>query len=171
MAQQLINIGDHPSDGSGDPIRVAFDKTNQNFTDLYGNLTLSFTSNIDALSNTVANLSSEVASLTSNVTVLTGDIATLTGDIATLNSDLANLTSNVASLTSSVYTQTEVDQLLLNITNSNMVLRPAPATSIGVSGDVSGMFAIDSTYFYYCTAPYNGINLIWIRSAYSGATW
>ena len=35
MAQLLINIGTTPNDQSGDPLRTAFDKTNQNFTELY----------------------------------------------------------------------------------------------------------------------------------------
>lgn len=35
MAQQLINIGTTANDGTGDPIRTAFDKTNDNFTELY----------------------------------------------------------------------------------------------------------------------------------------
>ena len=35
MAQQNINIGAAPNDGTGDALRDAFDKTNQNFTELY----------------------------------------------------------------------------------------------------------------------------------------
>lgn len=35
MAKQLINIGKTVNDRSGDPLRVAFDKANQNFTELY----------------------------------------------------------------------------------------------------------------------------------------
>lgn len=35
MAQQLINISVRPDDGLGDPGRIAFDKVNDNFTDLY----------------------------------------------------------------------------------------------------------------------------------------
>jgi hypothetical protein len=35
MAQQIINIGSAPNDGSGDQLRVSFDKCNQNFTELY----------------------------------------------------------------------------------------------------------------------------------------
>ena len=35
MAQQLVNIGSQPGDGSGDPLRVAYDKINQNFTEVY----------------------------------------------------------------------------------------------------------------------------------------
>ena len=36
MAQQSINIGSAANDGTGDPLRTAFDKINDNFTDLYG---------------------------------------------------------------------------------------------------------------------------------------
>lgn len=35
MAQQLINIGQLPNDGTGDPLRVAFQKINNNFTQLF----------------------------------------------------------------------------------------------------------------------------------------
>jgi len=35
MAQQIINIGPAPNDGLGDPIRTAFAKTNNNFSQLY----------------------------------------------------------------------------------------------------------------------------------------
>lgn len=35
MAQQTINIGTAANDGTGDPLRDAFDKANDNFTELY----------------------------------------------------------------------------------------------------------------------------------------
>lgn len=35
MAQQVINIGSAPNDGTGDQLRTAFDKCNDNFTELY----------------------------------------------------------------------------------------------------------------------------------------
>lgn len=35
MAQQTINIGTTPNDGTGDPARTAFTKVNENFTELY----------------------------------------------------------------------------------------------------------------------------------------
>jgi hypothetical protein len=37
MAQQIIDIGAAPNDGRGDPVRVAFNKVNQNFAELYRN--------------------------------------------------------------------------------------------------------------------------------------
>lgn len=38
MAQQTINIGAAANDGSGDPIRDAYDKCNDNFTELYNDV-------------------------------------------------------------------------------------------------------------------------------------
>ena len=35
MAKQTINIGTTANDGTGDPLRTAFDKSNDNFTELY----------------------------------------------------------------------------------------------------------------------------------------
>jgi hypothetical protein len=35
MAQQEINVGTAPNNGQGDPIRDAFEKCNNNFTELY----------------------------------------------------------------------------------------------------------------------------------------
>lgn len=35
MTQQLINVGASPNDGSGDPLRTAGTKINDNFTELY----------------------------------------------------------------------------------------------------------------------------------------
>ena len=38
MAKQVINIGAAPNDASGDTLRVAFDKSNDNFTELYNSV-------------------------------------------------------------------------------------------------------------------------------------
>jgi len=80
MAQQIINIGASPNDGQGNPIRTAFNKTNENFSELY-----------------------------------------------------ARAQTN------------------------------PPATLIGVAGDFAGMYAYDSTYFYYCFADYDGSSTIWAQ--------
>ena len=47
----------------------------------------------------------------------------------------------------------------------------APASSIGVDGDLQGAVAFDSNYIYYCTADYDGVTNIWKRVAWSGDTW
>ena len=41
MSQEIINIGAAANDGTGDPLRTAFDKVNNNFTQLYNTLSAS----------------------------------------------------------------------------------------------------------------------------------
>lgn len=38
MAKQVIDIGSAANDGTGDPVRSAWDKANQNFTELYNHI-------------------------------------------------------------------------------------------------------------------------------------
>lgn len=42
MTQEIINIGAVANDGSGDPLRVAFQKINNNFTQLYSTGTFTY---------------------------------------------------------------------------------------------------------------------------------
>lgn len=59
MAKQVINTGAAPNDGTGDTIRVAFTKTNNNFTELYNSVntaTIQF-----GLVNAFANATSRTA--------------------------------------------------------------------------------------------------------------
>jgi hypothetical protein len=54
-----------------------------------------------------------------------------------------------------------------NYCNSNFselyarVQTQPPATLVGSIGDAAGMYASDSTYFYYCFADYDGSSVIW----------
>jgi hypothetical protein len=54
-----------------------------------------------------------------------------------------------------------------NYTNSNFSELYAryqvnpPATLVGQTGDVPGMYASDSNYFYYCFANYDGSSVVW----------
>jgi len=50
MTQEIINVGAAPNDGEGDPLRTAFEKVNNNFTQLYS--TGFFTSNAYSYGNT-----------------------------------------------------------------------------------------------------------------------
>jgi hypothetical protein len=43
-----------------------------------------------------------------------------------------------------------------------------PATLVGKAGDVPGMYAYNSSYFYYCFGTYNGSTVIWAQVAQIG---
>jgi len=53
MAKQIINIGSAANDGSGDPLRSAFDKINDNFNEVYTELGGASLSNISITGNTI----------------------------------------------------------------------------------------------------------------------
>jgi hypothetical protein len=54
MAQQTINIGATANDGTGDQLRTAFDKVNDNFIEVYTELGGSSLSNISFSGNTIS---------------------------------------------------------------------------------------------------------------------
>jgi hypothetical protein len=54
MAKQTINIGATANDGTGDQLRTAFDKVNDNFNEVYTELGGSSLSNINISGNTIS---------------------------------------------------------------------------------------------------------------------
>ena len=54
MAKQTINLGSSANDGTGDPLRTAFDKINDNFDELYLYSTAASGNNITITGNTIA---------------------------------------------------------------------------------------------------------------------
>ena len=56
MAQQVINIGGTSNDGTGDPLRTAFTKANQNFAELYAKSAAG--SNLDISDNKIESINS-----------------------------------------------------------------------------------------------------------------
>ena len=64
MAKQIINIGQTANDRSGDPLRSAFDKVNQNFTELYdGRISIAALKDIAAASPDSDDFKARIAEL------------------------------------------------------------------------------------------------------------
>ena len=64
MAKQTINIGTGPNTKTGDPLRTAFTKTNENFTELYStSITISQLQDIAASSTDFADFQARIAAL------------------------------------------------------------------------------------------------------------
>ena len=93
MTLQTINIGVAPNDGTGDPLRTAFDKTNQNFVELYSNMLGVNTDAQYTWSNTqtfngevsIANNLTVSGNLTTDVIIANGSLGTA-GQVLTTNS-------------------------------------------------------------------------------------
>jgi len=81
MAQQTINLGTSANDGTGDNLRSAMDKTNDNFTELYG---------ANSVSSNIAMSGQTISSYNTNGDIVlapdgTGTIRTATDTIADTN--------------------------------------------------------------------------------------
>ena len=57
MAQQTVGIGSSANDGTGDPLRTAFTKINENFTELYAQTGMDTDKGIDINANTITSTS------------------------------------------------------------------------------------------------------------------
>ena len=87
MAKQVINIGAVANDGTGDPLRTAFDKVNDNFTELYSD----DAGDVDSVNGQTGIVVLDTDDITQGTTNLynathTGDV---TGDVALTIADNA----------------------------------------------------------------------------------
>ena len=113
MAKQTINIGSSPNKGDGDPLRSAFDKINDNFTELY-TLTGGTAAELkelsqDYVSEMIVNATHSGISVAYNdtgntlsLTGFSGAYADLTGT-PSIPSDVSDLTDNTSLLFSGDY--------------------------------------------------------------------
>ena len=96
MAKQFVNIGIEGNDGTGDSIRDAFNKVNENFTELYAVFgqggQISFTSLSDT-PNTLGSNKIPVSNSAGNAITMRG--ITGTGIAVDLNSDPNNIQLSV----------------------------------------------------------------------------
>ena len=120
MAQQTINIGSAPNDGTGDPLRNAFNKANLNFTELYG----SQITDTDDLAEGSVNLYNQTH---------TGDV---TGDVAlTIADDTISYAKLGTEFTTSAALATDVDFSTAQVFTKTL----AADTTLTFSNDAIGM--------------------------------
>ncbi len=142
MSKQTINVGTNQDDGTGDSLRAAFVKVNDNFTEVYNELGGEELSNISMSGSTI-----------STDTADTGIIIDPNG------------TGTITLIGNTTVTGTvDVNANRIRISNSK-----TPASALGAAGDQEGDIAWDADYIYVCTANYNGATNVWKRTAIS--TW
>ena len=143
MAKQTIGIGTSANDGTGDPLRDAFDKVNDNFNEVYSAFT--FASNNATAANNILIGNSTVNSVANSTTVSisnsTSEVTATSGSLLVGNSTV-NTTSNsstiVVSNSTSEVTTTSGSILVGNSTvnttsNSSTIVVSNSTSSITVS--------------------------------------
>ena len=118
MARQNINIGSSANDGTGDPLRTAFDKINDNFVELYGT-----DNDINTLD---ANLDVSTFAITTGVT--NGDITVTPNGTGNIN--LGSITVNGSQISSNDSTQITLADNIQTTGTMNVTGAATLATSL-----------------------------------------
>lgn len=143
MAQEIINIGTSPNDGSGDPLRTAFAKVNNNFTQLFS--TGWFTTE----SITIGNTQQEIFSVP--VTAFTQGVFQINSVQAnanasqniTLNAAINNDNSNVKySGFSTIFFGNAITTYSMAVSSNNVIIYAEPF----VSGQINHFINYQVTY-------------------------
>ena len=109
MAQQLIGIGTTANDGTGDPLRSAFDKSNDNFTELYGKPDLSLATNTLTLTKPDGNTDTvDLAPYLDDTAIVSASIDG-SGIVTFVNSDTSTFTLDLSSMLDDTNLITSVD--------------------------------------------------------------
>ena len=105
MTRQIINVGATANDGTGDGLRSAYTKCNDNFQELYNttqtpieivngssNIAVANSANVTisiAGSSNLVNFAGSVSEFTGNVTMGTGNITSQSGNIVTTSGNIS----------------------------------------------------------------------------------
>ena len=143
MAQQTINIGTTANDGTGDPLRTAFDKVNDNFTELY-------TDDAGDVGSIIAGTGILVDQATGNVTVTNADPnATHTGDVTGATAlTIANDAVTTVKVLNDNITHDKLEarytaQASITTLTGTVSFDCSTASSFKLSGDLTGAYTID----------------------------
>ena len=151
MSQQYINIGATPNDGLGDPIRTAFQKTNENFSELYANdanINLSNVStNIIPSANVTYSLGNSTnwwanAWLGANTLYIGGVPLGVTGNALTVDGNAVVTTSNTGN---AVIGNLDINDTTISANTGNIFI---DATNLIANGTISTTGNIRGNYIF-----------------------
>lgn len=123
MTKQTINIGSAANDGTGDPLRTAFDKINDNFTELYDNILAddsTVSAHLELRGDSIVNESTN-----SNIRLVTNGTGTISlladtsveGNLTTTGSLLTGTANNLTTSTTALSVDKTVHILAANEAN------------------------------------------------------
>ena len=97
MAKKIINIGNQNNDGLGDPIRTAFEKTNQNFDEIYEVLVAPAQVLSAAIATASANRTSAERLLSIRINAASNAVSIVSAQVVSVDLKLSNAISNAVS--------------------------------------------------------------------------
>jgi hypothetical protein len=150
MAQELINFGSYPNDANADPVRVAFNKVQNNLTELY---TASVSENVKTvtvgagLSQDVTTGNVRIAANIPSITIQTGNsliigVGTPTSNTATIVSSSTPFKIDIAN------TITTSNVVAANLTGRIRTANQPSITSVGTLTNLNVAGAVTAPVYY-----------------------
>lgn len=103
-AQQLvIGVGTTANDGSGDPVRTAFQKANTNFTAVFLNI-LTVSNTVTANTANITTVSNSVGTVAANLTTVSNSVGVVAANLTTVSNTVTVNTGNLTTVSNSVGT-------------------------------------------------------------------
>lgn len=153
MAQQNIDFGSFPNDPAADPIRAAFQKVQNNFTDLYSQLLSTGVSEVTAGAGLAQNRSTGNVALTANISSITIKTSGFTGSTNSLRVGVLTTPSLTTATITQYNTPFTVD-LAPNITTVNATFTGSLFTAnFGMSGYITTSLVPDGNRVYDLGTP------------------
>ena len=175
MAKQTIDVGTVANDGTGDQLRAAFIKTNDNTDEIYAGTASVVRQTAPAtLQGVDGDIAGMIATDGTDVWVChtnwTGaidvwlkiDLTQLAANAAAIAVNAGNITTNDGLIATNLASVTSI-----NSGTGTVVRATAPALPYGVDGDLAGMIAFDASYVYVCILDYvaGNASISWKRVA------
>jgi hypothetical protein len=153
MSQYTINIGALPNDGTGAPLRTAFNETNQNFNQIFAAGPV--LSNVQIANNSI---------LTTNTNGNLVLVPNGTGVVQANASIVPNM-ANIRNLGSTTQSWSSIYSQYINTTNVTLtgLLAGPQTTKASTDTGTPGQICWDADYIYVCTATNT-----WKRSQLTG---
>lgn len=153
--KQTINVGTVDNDGTGDAIRLAFTKTNQNFTELYGRAYGAFQSVASqyCAAQSATAMTFEIVDIEDGVTIANNSYITLP------NAGIYNLQFSIQTKN----TGAGEDAMYIWLRQNNVDIAGSAGKTIirGTQSGGSGESIVGWNFFIRTTAPGEAVQIMW----------
>jgi hypothetical protein len=141
MAQEFVNLGGQPNDGTGDSIRDAFDKVNKNFNEVYADVAviqdfIGSNTNITAAVGQIQGFSGIIANFSATQVLFQQDLNTVSGNILTNNSNYVTKILHDSTWTNVIFTiNASTASVTANLTALTNSVSSLTSTVTALAGD------------------------------------
>ena len=143
-SQEIINIGALPNDGTGDPLRTAFAKINNNFTTLFSTTTGNGTATTTGSGAGQIIFDTEIANFSSATFTIKSKDAFANSQNITLSAQISNDNSNVSfSAYGTTFIGTPICRFDMDVDGSNLRILCDPLTSSNLTHTIYSQLLIE----------------------------